>query len=706
MAQLPAYAIVKSTTDKSSSKFDFLKEELKNAQIVLLGEPSHSPHYFPIKTEVVKYLHENLGFDVLAFESGLYQMDHINKDIKKGKDIQSAFEEGLFPIWTSTDEFKEIYPYLESHKLDIAGFDCQMSGTIASKTFVKELDSTLVVKRIPFKKSTLQVLQAQLENLETGTRGLTEDFSMTILDELRELNQAMSSVPSLVLYNQSLAGWIGHFKDLYYNNIFHKANSGLLQAKDSNVRDSLMAVNMKYLYESLFTGRKIIGWGANLHFIKSVEGLVTGHADSHEFVSMGSHLKNTFGDKVFILAVTTDENYSATFEYHLAKQGPDLAWISMANNNQKAFSSNLLGEPATGIWSDVVDGILYFRKESLDNNALFINGKVINDTNNEGVSYASISIDGTDRGTASDDSGHFRLKVDSLYPDKIIKVSCIGFKTKTILLKNLLNSGSIYLTPEPHVLKEVIVNAKAPDAKEILELAINKIADNYCQEPFNMEFYSTMHVLDTLENQSYYLECVFASYYEGYKRLGKKNYKILQKREGGNYYMKEKTHGLSLWPMWELAFNDLFSNQARYQFVTVEGLNKIDPKLIGVDKYDGDTVYVIKYHHQVEGILYVSSRDHSILKHIITVSGKGFKNRTELIYKKQGDKYYPYVATGNYLHEYKVGKSKKYLKINNKVFLRTVKDENVDTLDADKESWYPRSVKYNEEFWNLNYPRK
>jgi len=115
---------------------------------------------------------------------------------------------------------------------------------------------------------------------------------------------------------------------------------------------------------------------------------------------------------------------------------------------------------------------------------MFINGKIINHANNEGVSYASISIDGTNFGTASDDGGHFRLEVDSTYhSDKIIKVSCIGFSTKSILLRDLLSDSYIYLTPEPHLLKEVVVNAKAPNAKEILQLAINRISDNYCQTP-------------------------------------------------------------------------------------------------------------------------------------------------------------------------------------------------------------------------------
>jgi erythromycin esterase-like protein len=130
------------------SKLEFLKSELEKADIVLLGEPSHSPEYYDIKIQLVKYLHEQLNFDVLAFESGLYQMETANSEIKKGKSIFSLFESSLFPIWTSTEEFQTIYGYLDSLRnrkdtLEITGFDCQVSASYASKRFISEFEASL-----------------------------------------------------------------------------------------------------------------------------------------------------------------------------------------------------------------------------------------------------------------------------------------------------------------------------------------------------------------------------------------------------------------------------------------------------------------------------------------------------------------------------------------------------------------------------------
>jgi len=718
-SQIPDYREITISKEANGqidfSKLEFLKPELEKADIILIGEPHHSPQYYDIKIQLVKYLHERLNFDVLAFESGLYQMEAANSDIKRGESIYSAFENGMFPIWTLTEEFQEIYPYLDSLRtqkdsLEITGFDCQVSAFYASRRFVLELEDALKSNRISFKQKTLQILQAQFENLETGQKGLTDDFNDESIKELTELANSISSITSLNIYHQSILTWIGHFSDLYHNKIFEKLKQRTYQGKDNNIRDSLMAMNMIFLHEKLYPGKKIIGWGANLHFGNKVKTLEMWAPESKQFLGMGYHLKKKLGDRVFFLAVTTDSNYPNTIERELAKNSVELAWISKSAIGKNEFSSCLFGKPSFGLWKEVVDGIFYFNSSdqvvSVKEDKYFIKGKILNEKGKEPVSFASISLEGTTIGTATDTDGEYFLKIDSVDLRKIIKISCIGFKTRSISVKTLLKTETIYLIPEIQFLKEVLVQGKAPDANEILREAIANVSENYLQNPFNMEFYSVITKLDTTNNKLFKLESIFSSYYEGYFKAAKKNYQILQKRESGDYYKKEKHKGLSEWPMWEVAFNDIYSNQSDYQIVTLESLKKIEPKLIGTQLYDSDTVFVIQYNYQVAGTIYISSKDYAIIKHVIKTSGKGYENQTEIIYKKIDGKYFPYAANGDYLHQYKVDGVKRFIKISNRTRLNRIEIKDFKPFEYSLDLWAPKNVVYDKAYWDNNYPKK
>ena len=285
-----------------------------------------------------------------------------------------------------------------------------------------------------------------------------------------------------------------------------------------------------------------------------------------------------------------------------------------------------------------------------------------------------------------------------------MKISSIGYKTKYVTVKALLKNSTVYLEPETELLDEVVVTAKGADAKEILQEVIKRIPDNYLQTPFNMEFYSINTSIDTTSNKSFTLESVFMSYYEGYTLGANKAYRILHKRETDEYFMREKTHGMSQWPIWEVAYNDLYSNQVEKAVMTTEALSKIKPRFVGTQLFDGDTVFIIQYTYRVSGTLYVSSKDYAILKHVTLASGKGHVNRVELIYRKQNGKYFPYLANGDYRHEYKVDGTKKMLKITNRAVLNKIDVDNVKTIGHDQQVWIPKDVFYDKEYWDNNYP--
>ena len=80
--------------DTATDFLCFLDEELKNKQILLLGEQLHQDGAtLQMKTRMVRYLHEKLGYNVILYETGLYDMYLMNQDGRQRMNPSKA-------VWT------------------------------------------------------------------------------------------------------------------------------------------------------------------------------------------------------------------------------------------------------------------------------------------------------------------------------------------------------------------------------------------------------------------------------------------------------------------------------------------------------------------------------------------------------------------------------------------------------------------------------
>ena len=95
------------------SDLNFLKEVLKDKRIVLLGEQTHGDGAtFEAKVRLIKFLHQQLGFEVLAFESGLYDNYAMYQHVTETNYESSPLKESVFRIWSDAHEFEPLLRYI------------------------------------------------------------------------------------------------------------------------------------------------------------------------------------------------------------------------------------------------------------------------------------------------------------------------------------------------------------------------------------------------------------------------------------------------------------------------------------------------------------------------------------------------------------------------------------------------------------------
>src|SRR2546423_753783 len=120
--------------DEDFSDLIPLIEKIGSARVVLLGEQSHGDGAcFQGKSRLIKFLHQKMAFDVLAFESGMFALRWVKKVMRNGAPLSEVHKRGLFGIWALSSQCQDLLKYaLESntteHPLELAGFDSQLSS--------------------------------------------------------------------------------------------------------------------------------------------------------------------------------------------------------------------------------------------------------------------------------------------------------------------------------------------------------------------------------------------------------------------------------------------------------------------------------------------------------------------------------------------------------------------------------------------------
>lgn len=258
---------IRSLNATEFSDLRFLAPLLKGKRIVQLGESGHGVAEFDLaKVRLIKYLHEELGYNVIAFESSLFECDRAQRAVTT-LTADQMMRGCIFGVWHAA-ETRPLFDYIKqtqstAHPLSLSGFDSQTSSASASArpNFFRDLigridtayahavyvrDSSLLASRYGTNSATIvrdsAAVMAFYDSLATWLRRNEARLTALGPDDPFAPAIARQTALSMIAFDRQLA-----------------------QGQAGTVRDRAMADNLDFLLETRYPGRKVIVWAHNFH---------------------------------------------------------------------------------------------------------------------------------------------------------------------------------------------------------------------------------------------------------------------------------------------------------------------------------------------------------------------------------------------------------------------------------------------------------
>ncbi|GGG11877.1 putative hydrolase YbfO [Paenibacillus albidus] len=390
-SKLPGYAHeIKSLKGEDYSDLAYLKPLLAGKTVVSLGENFHRvAEYASLKTKMIKYLHEELGFDVIAFESGLGDAEFINKQSDQ-LNATEMMKYSVLPVWHSKETL-ELFNYIKkSHKtdkpLELAGFDNQFTSpmlTYGVSDFISTVNKEYGKAFISFDFEAITEFYVIMNKYglhpesEAYKRGMKQVIQRYVpqykqytryIKERRELfTAAYPADPYLIdVVLKSLEDRVQFLQ-----------NSSLVNVQQSyEARDRAMAEHVEWLMKVRYPGKKIILWAHNDHLAKNTSDIrvLEGGKWINSFTSMGELLHQKLKDKMYVVgffmnrgktvSITNMKEFSigpmpkGSLEQTLLQTGHKNIFVDLSRHTKADVSNSWMFKPVyaaeDGMTSEVI----------------------------------------------------------------------------------------------------------------------------------------------------------------------------------------------------------------------------------------------------------------------------------------------------------------------------------------------------------------
>lgn len=405
-------------TSQTTEDLSFLKEAVQDKRIVVLGESTHGAKEMnQSKIRMIKYLHEQMGYDVIAFETGLGEAAAVQQNFDH-LTATEAMKQSLYPVW-QTEELEQLFSYMKEQKekgkpLTLAGFDMNLIYKSSFRSYAKEwLQKVNPEVASEFDEAVSELIE--LDRYYSKYKGTYpyNQFKMEIQPVINKFEKVRTFIQN---HKSELTQVAPH--PTYDLNFLEKSISIRIDAIKTHldadmkvrggisspnltdysfyIRDQKMAQNLAWLTEMEYKNKKIIVWGHNYHIRKQNSKMILDFMKVQQYnyvaPNMMDYLPQRIKDQMYTIGVFAysgsswddgnkdvilvhNEHEEQSVEKIISTVGSPHVFVNLKGESNRPETSWMFTPTAASYWgnkkdeeimipTEQYDGILWLEKTS------------------------------------------------------------------------------------------------------------------------------------------------------------------------------------------------------------------------------------------------------------------------------------------------------------------------------------------------------
>jgi carboxypeptidase-like protein len=291
------------------------------------------------------------------------------------------------------------------------------------------------------------------------------------------------------------------------------------------------------------------------------------------------------------------------------------------------------------------------------------NGKIIDGKSKSPLEFAAVTLNNSNISTISNIDGEFSIKIPNDLLNGSITITYLGFKSKTIELKNFSSKNAIFRLEES-VEKLPGVNLATKDPYSVINNLLKKRVSNYVDSPLIMKaFYR-----ESIKKRRTYasLSEAVVDIYKFPYRAPNNDYVNLKRARKSTDYRKIDTLVIKLQggPYNNLHMDMIKNRNLFFTEDVFDIYNFTFDKIINLNK---NTVYVINFKQKTpivepfyQGKLYIDTNSFALIKAVFSLNLENLNKASKFFVKKKPARADVIPTRTNYIVEYRMKNGKWY----------------------------------------------